>query len=347
MTDEVAEQVLRNNYLQSQAISLLEQRSVADLGDHQQLLRLLERDGDLNRALEFLPSDSDIEERMVRGRGLTRPELAVLLAYGKIALNHALTEADIAADPYLAGELERYFPQRWRRRFAARIAHHRLRSELIATATTNSILNRMDPGFVTRMASQTGATTAAVARAYTIARDSAGLRGLWMAIEALDNRAPPVAQYEALLATRDYVEQLTRRLLLARSAGGDRPISGPRWRGCPRHSTTMEQAAARRPARHRRRALSRAVCAAGGRGTAARTGRPARRARGAARHAGSGRDCQRIAPPIAYGSNAVLSDRCRIGHRLAGRSDPPAAHFRQLAGGGARAPVHGLPRWTA
>ncbi len=218
VTDEVAAQVLRNNYLQSQAISLLEQRSVADLGDHQQLLRLLERDGELNRALEFLPNDTEIEERMVRGRGLTRPELAVLLAYGKIALNHALTEADVAADPYLAGELERYFPRRWRRRFAGRIARHRLRSELIATATTNSILNRMDPGFVTRMASQTGAHTAAVARAYTIARDSAGLRELWAAIEALDNRVPTATQYAALLATRDYVEQLTRRLLLTRSA---------------------------------------------------------------------------------------------------------------------------------
>ena len=217
VTDEVAAQVLRNNYLQSQAISLLEQRSIADLGDHQQLLRLLERDGELNRALEFLPSDTEIEERLVRGRGLTRPELAVLLAYGKIALNHALTEADIAADPYLAGELERYFPLRWRRRFAGRIARHRLRSELIATATTNSILNRMDPGFVTRMAAQTGADTAAVARAYTIARDSAGLREWWAAIEALDNHVPTVAQYEALLATRDYVEQLTRRLLLAHS----------------------------------------------------------------------------------------------------------------------------------
>ena len=219
VTDEIAAQVLRNNYLQSQAISLLEQRSVADLGDHQQLLRVLERDGDLNRALEFLPSDTEIEERAVRGRGLTRPELAVLLAYGKIALNHALTEADIAADPYLAGELERYFPQRWRRRFAQRIAQHRLRSQLIATATTNSILNRMDPGFVMRMAAQTGADTSAVARAYTIARDSAGLRELWAAIEALDNRIAAVAQYAALLATRDYVEQLTRRLLLKRTSG--------------------------------------------------------------------------------------------------------------------------------
>ena len=217
VTDEVAGKVLRNNYLQSQAISLLEQRSAADLGDHQQLLRALERDGDLNRALEYLPSDTEIEERLVRGRGLTRPELAVLLAYGKIALNQALTAADIAADPYLAGELERYFPARWRRRFASRISHHRLRGQLIATATTNSILNRMDPGFVMRMAAQTGVETAAVARAYTVARDSAGLRELWSAIEALDNRVPAAAQYDALLATRDYVEQLTRRLLLGRA----------------------------------------------------------------------------------------------------------------------------------
>ena len=119
VTDEVAAQVLRNNYLQSQAISLLEQRSVADLGQHQLLLRVLERDGELNRALEFLPSDTEIEERVVRGRGLTRPELAVLLAYGKIALNQALTEADIADDPYLAGELERYFPRRWRQALCA------------------------------------------------------------------------------------------------------------------------------------------------------------------------------------------------------------------------------------
>jgi glutamate dehydrogenase len=218
VTDEVAAQVLRNNYLQSQAISLLEQRSVGDLGQHQQLLRVLERDGELNRALEFLPSDSEIDERMVRGQGLTRPELAVLLAYGKIALDRALTEADIADDPYLAGELERYFPRRWRRRFARRIAAHRLRSQLIATSTTNSILNRMDPGFVTRMAAQTGADTVAVARAYTIARDSAGLRELWLSIEALDNQVAAAAQYQALLATSDYVEQLTRRLLLARHA---------------------------------------------------------------------------------------------------------------------------------
>jgi glutamate dehydrogenase len=217
VTDEVAAQVLRNNYLQSQAISLLERRSVADLADHQQLLRTLERGGELNRALEFLPSDREIDERLARGQGLTRPELAILLAYGKIAMYHALGSADIGSDAYLGTELQRYFPQRWRARFAARIARHRLRAQLILTATTNSILNRMDPGFAVRMSAQTGADVGTVARAYTIARDSAGLRELWTAIEALDNRLATEVQYDALLMTRDYVEQLTRRLLLAQA----------------------------------------------------------------------------------------------------------------------------------
>ncbi|MGB8694517.1 MAG: NAD-glutamate dehydrogenase domain-containing protein, partial [Steroidobacteraceae bacterium] len=214
VTEQVAAQVLRNNYLQSQAISVLERRSVADLADHQQLLRALERSGELNRALEFLPSDREIDERLARGQGLTRPELAILLAYGKIAMNHALGSADIASDTYLGSELQRYFPPRWRVRFGARIAHHRLRAQLILTATTNSILNRMDPGFAVRMSVQTGADVGTVARAYTVARDSAGLRELWAAIEALDNQIAAAVQYDALLETRDYVEQLTRRLLL-------------------------------------------------------------------------------------------------------------------------------------
>ena len=109
-TDEVAELVLRNNYLQSQAISLMEQRAIEDLSEHQQLLRWLERYGELDRAVEYLPDDEEIEQRRREGRGLTRPELALLLSYGKIALNHALSNSGSADDPYLARELERYFP---------------------------------------------------------------------------------------------------------------------------------------------------------------------------------------------------------------------------------------------
>src|ERR1019366_5437676 len=173
-TDEVAALVLRNNYLQSQAISLMERRAVEDLTEHQQLLRWLERHGELDRAVEFLPDDEEIEQRRREGRGLTRPELALLLSYGKIALNNALSHSGSADDPYLARELERYFPQALQRRFADRIKRHRLRRQIITTATTNSIVNRIGPALLMQCAQDGDASAVAVARAYTIARDSHG-----------------------------------------------------------------------------------------------------------------------------------------------------------------------------
>jgi glutamate dehydrogenase len=218
--DEVAALVLRNNYLQSEALSLMERRAIEDLGEHQQLLRWLERHGEIDRAVEFLPTDEEMEERRRQGRGLTRPELALLFAYGKIALNHALTETGSAADPYLARELERYFPQAMQRRFADRIKRHRLRKQIIITATTNSIVNRVGPTLLIQCSEVSDANAAAIARAYTIARDSAELRALWSQIEALDGRIKPIDQYDALLATSRYLSHYTLWLLRHRREYG-------------------------------------------------------------------------------------------------------------------------------
>jgi glutamate dehydrogenase len=214
--DEVATLVLRNNYLQSEALSLMERRAVEDLGEHQRLLRWLERQGEIDRAVEFLPTDEELEERRRQGRGLTRPELALLFAYGKIALNHALSEAGSAADPYLARELERYFPQAMQRRFPERIKRHRLRKQIIITATTNSIVNRVGPTLLLQCSEVSEANAAAVARAYTIARDSADLRALWAQIEGLDGHVKPADQYDALLAASRYLSHYTLWLLAHR-----------------------------------------------------------------------------------------------------------------------------------
>jgi glutamate dehydrogenase len=219
-TDEVAALVVRNNYLQSEALSLMERRAVEDLGEHQQLLRWLERHGEIDRAVEFLPTDEELEQRRRQGRGLTRPELALLFAYGKIALNHALTETGSAADPYLARELERYFPRAMQRRFAQRIKRHRLRKQIIITATTNSIVNRVGPTLLIQCNEASNANAAAIARAYTIARDSADLRSLWAQIEALDGRIKPADQYDALIATSRYLSHYTLWLLLHRREYG-------------------------------------------------------------------------------------------------------------------------------
>ncbi|MEO8065073.1 MAG: NAD-glutamate dehydrogenase [Pseudomonadota bacterium] len=195
MTDEVAALVLRNNYLQSQALSVLEQRAPERLAEYLSLVRTLERSGNLNRAIEFLPADDEFIERRKQRLGLTRPELAVVLAYSKIWLSNHLIDSDLPDDPYFASEVQRYFPAPMRGRYPRQIPKHRLRREIVATATTNSLVNRMGPVFVTRAQEETGADPASISRAYTIAREIFSMRELWAQIESLDNAVPASVQY--------------------------------------------------------------------------------------------------------------------------------------------------------
>ncbi len=213
MTDAVAALVLRNNYLQSQAISASELQSKERLSESAFVIRALERSGDLNRSLEFLPSAEEIVERRKAGEGLTRPELAVTLSYGKIWLYKALINSNVPEDPYLSGELNRYFPEPVHQRFAARLKRHRLRREIIATSITNSLINRMGPVFPVRAQDDTGADPAAIARAYTIAREVFAVRAIWAQIEALDNRIPAGVQYTAMLQTARLLRHMSYWLL--------------------------------------------------------------------------------------------------------------------------------------
>ena len=213
MTDEVAALVLRNNYLQSQAISHAEFQAKQRLSESAYVIRALERSGDLNRALEFLPSDEEIAERRKAGEGLTRPELAVALSYGKIWLYRALIKSDVPEDPFLSAELNRYFPQPVQKRFARRIRRHRLRREIIATAITNSLINRMGPVFPIRALDETGADPAAIARAYSIAREVFAIRDIWSQIEALDGKIPAAVQYTAMAQTAGLLTHISYWLL--------------------------------------------------------------------------------------------------------------------------------------
>jgi glutamate dehydrogenase len=216
MTNEVAGLVLRNNYLQSQAISTLELHSAARLAEYQHLIRSLERSGDLNRQLEFLPADDELSERRKRGIGLTRPELAIVLAYSKIWLSNHLLASDVPEDPYLSSELERYFPAPVRERQGRGISRHRLRREIIATATTNSLVNRMGPTFVARAQEESGAEPAEIARAYTAAREIFDMRRTWAQIEALDNRVTAKLQYGMIYQTSRLLRHVTYWLLVHR-----------------------------------------------------------------------------------------------------------------------------------
>jgi glutamate dehydrogenase len=209
MTDEVGALVLRDNYLQTQAISLIERRSARLLDPQMRLMRALEKADLLNRAIEFLPDDEELAERMADKEGLSRPEIAVLFAYSKITLYDRLLESDLPDDPVLVADLERYFPAPLQKKYKAQIAGHRLRREIIATFTTNSMVNRVGGTFVHDIQDKTGAAESDIARAYIVTRDSFELRKIWIAVEALDNAAPAELQAEMLLETVRLIERCT------------------------------------------------------------------------------------------------------------------------------------------
>ena len=194
MTDEVAALVLRDNYFQTQSLSVSGTLAPSLLDAQYRFIKSLEKSGRLNRALEYLPDDEEFAERRAAKLGLTAPERAVLLAYSKITLNDALVESDVPDDSFISTALERYFPAPLRSRFKAEIHAHPLRREIIATHVTNSMINRVGSTFVHRMQEETGASASDVVRAYLIVREAFGFVALWQAVEALDYKVPDRAQ---------------------------------------------------------------------------------------------------------------------------------------------------------
>ncbi len=213
MTDDVSALVLRDNYQQTQSISVSERKAGDYLDEHQRVIRAMERAGELDRALEFLPDDEMIAERMQAQTGLFRPELSVIFAYAKNLTYQALLESDLPDDPTLEEDLIRYFPTLIRERYGDRIATHRLRREIVATAVTNSMINRTGPAFVNEMRRRTARDASDIARAYTIVREVFNLRSVWAEIEALDNIAGSDCQYAMLSETVRTIERMTEWFL--------------------------------------------------------------------------------------------------------------------------------------
>jgi glutamate dehydrogenase len=216
MTPAVAELVLKDNYEQAETLSLAEAHAPAMVDVHTRFIEALEHSSKLDRQLEALPTGEELAERNREDRGLTRPELAVALAYSKIHLHAELLDSDVPEDPHLSAELDRYFPAPLPQRFADQIRGHRLRREIIATQVINNMEHGGGITFAFRLHEESGAPASEIARAYAAARDIFGMRAQWQEIEALDNQVAADVQVRLLLEGRRLVERGSRWLLAHR-----------------------------------------------------------------------------------------------------------------------------------
>jgi glutamate dehydrogenase len=187
--------------------------SVGRIGTMAHFIRTLESRGQLDRQIESLPSDAELSERRTHHQGLTRPELAVLLSYSKIVLYQQLLDSDVPEDPFLSHELMRYFPEPLHEKYASHMQRHRLKREIIATAVTNSIVNRMGATFILRSQEDTGETAAAVVKAYNAARQILHARELWSGIDALDGKVSQASQIDALMKLWSLLRNVSRWIL--------------------------------------------------------------------------------------------------------------------------------------
>jgi glutamate dehydrogenase len=217
-TDDVVRQVLYDNYLQAQILSQEVAVAAERNESSEDLMLQLEAEGDLERAVEFLPTSDEMAERRSRGVGLTRPELALLVAYSKRSIQRDLLASDLPDSLYLEKDLARYFPPVISERFGSLLTEHPLRRELVATVVANDVVNSQGVTFVSRLVAETGATAAEVVRAFRIARDVADAVARWGAVESLDGKIDPGVQNE-LMTGVDWLIETTARWYLVRAPG--------------------------------------------------------------------------------------------------------------------------------
>ena len=209
MTNEVGLLVLRDNYLQTQAITLVQSQH-AELLDHQtRFMRFLEREGRLDRTVEFLPDEETLLEREKSRIGLTRPEISIIIPYAKLWIYDQILNSDLPDDPEMRQDLIDYFPTPLRSKYRKEIFQHRLKKEIIATVVTNSMINRVGGTFVTNLMEKSGAGPVDIARAYIVTRDAFGLEEIWADIEALDNKVKAEMQITLLKDVNQLIERAT------------------------------------------------------------------------------------------------------------------------------------------
>ncbi|KPH92464.1 NAD-glutamate dehydrogenase [Pseudoalteromonas undina] len=217
MTDEVSELVLKDCYRQTHTLSITQSKGTSTLKEKIRFIHALEKDGKLDRAIEFIPTDEELAERAAAGKDLTRPELSVLVSYAKMVLKESLVTDEITENPYYRQLLVKSFPRPLREKFNDAMDNHPLRKEIIATKLANNIVNDMGLNFMVRMNEETGANEAEIALCYSIASEIFQMRETWLSISDLDNKIPSNVQTEMLYQLRRTVRRATRWFLRHRT----------------------------------------------------------------------------------------------------------------------------------
>lgn len=213
MTDEIAQHCLLNNYRQTQIIDNIVQHAARNMHQHARFMRHLERDGILNRKLENLPNNEEIVERISQSRGLTRPELSILLSYSKLTYKNALLKSSALSEECYDHLLLEYFPLKLQELYAKEILGHPLRKEIIATLLSNMITNNIGIGFGFRIREETGATIENIAKAYVVSVEVFELKNTWLALEQLDNVVQEHYRHECFRAVSGLLERSISWLL--------------------------------------------------------------------------------------------------------------------------------------
>lgn len=221
MTDAIADHVLETNYQQNIVLGNARTGAGALITVHQRLIKWLESRGYVDRALEGLPSDEELALRRVEGRGLTSPELSVVLAWVKIALTEDVDSSDLPDDPWTTAVLQEYFPKAVLDAVGDRVLDHPLRRQIVTMSLVNEMVNRGGITFTYRLLEETGASADDMVRGYVIIRDVFNLRELWARIEDLDGKVPSTAQTALLLEARRLLDRGVRWLIAERPGGID------------------------------------------------------------------------------------------------------------------------------
>lgn len=213
MSDEVANLVLKNNYNQALVMSFSSYHTAVYADLYQAHIKKLEAKAGLMRHVEHLPDDKKITERKSKGIGLTRPELAVLLAYTKICVKNEIVKSELFKDGYLAQYVASAFPAAIHQQFSLDLQKHDLNKEIFATQMSNLMLNTMGITFAFRLQDETGASIANVTRAFAIAHHIFDSKEMFAQVEKLDYKVPVKAQYELLHLERQLINMATRWFL--------------------------------------------------------------------------------------------------------------------------------------